>query len=69
MINKRDITLLVIAVGAILVGCVLLIAAMMIPPPGEIDHSVLVAFGEISTFSAALLGVSFSNKKNNDKKP
>lgn len=62
MTSRKDLAILIIAVGALLVGCSLLIASMLIPPPGEIDHSVLVAFGEISTFSAALLGVSFSSK-------
>lgn len=45
------------AVGVITVGCGILIAALIIPPPGEIDNSVLVAFGEISTFAGALFGV------------
>ncbi len=51
------------AVGVMLVGCGLLIAAIAIPPPGVIDHSILVAFGEISTFSGALLGVRLKVKK------
>jgi len=29
-------------------------------PPGLIDHSVLVAFGEISTFAGALFGVDYT---------
>ena len=51
------------AVGVMAVGCGLLIAAIAIPPPGVIDHSILVAFGEISTFSGALLGVRLKMKK------
>lgn len=51
------------AVGVMAVGCGLLIAAIAIPPPGVIDHSILVAFGEISTFSGALLGVRMKIRK------
>jgi len=51
------------AVGVMLVGCGLLIAAIAIPPPGVIDHSILVAFGELSTFSGALFGVRLKVKK------
>jgi hypothetical protein len=31
-------------------------------PTGEIHHSVLVAFGEVSTFAGALFGVDYSYK-------
>ena len=51
------------AVGVMVVGCGLLVAAIAIPPPGVIDHSILVAFGEISTFSGALLGVRLKVRK------
>ena len=53
----RELTVLFTAVGVITVGCGILIAALVIPPPGVIDNSVLVAFGEISTFAGALFGV------------
>ena len=33
-----------------------------IDPQGLIDNSVLVAFGEISTFAGALFGVDYSYK-------
>lgn len=45
------------AVGVMTLGCAILVAALVIPPPGEIHNSVLVAFGEISTFAGTLLGV------------
>lgn len=45
------------AVGVMTLGCAILVAALIIPPPGEIHNSVLVAFGEISTFAGTLLGV------------
>ena len=33
-----------------------------VAPSGEIDNSVLVAFGEICTFAGALFGVDYSYK-------
>ena len=35
---------------------------ILIDPQGLIDNSVLVAFGEISTFAGALFGVDYSYK-------
>ena len=40
-------------------GVLLLIAGFVIPPMGEIDHSVLIAFGEILTFSGSLVGIDY----------
>ena len=40
-------------------GCTLLIAGFVIPPMGEIHHSVLIAFGEILTFSGSLVGIDY----------
>lgn len=54
---KKDLTLLAAAVSILIFGCCLLVVSLILPPPGEIDHSVLVAFGEILTFAGALLGV------------
>ena len=64
--SRRQNAMLCTAVGMRLVGCGILVAALAIPPPGEIDNSVLVAFGEISTFAATLFGVHF-RKVNNEK--
>jgi hypothetical protein len=47
----------------IIVGCILLIAGFCVPPLGEIDSSVLVAFGEIMTFVGAIFGIDYSYKK------
>ena len=52
------------AVAVVIIGCGVLIAALILPPPGEIDSSVLVAFGEILTFAGALLGIHFRNRDN-----
>lgn len=45
---------------ALIAGIILLFVGMLIPPAGEIHHTVLVAFGEAITFSAAILGIHFS---------
>lgn len=55
-------------------GIVLLSIGLWCPPLGQIHSSVLVAFGEVGTFSAALLGIDYhyraiiekSNKKNDE---
>ena len=43
-------------------GIVLLFCGFWIDPQGKVDNSVLVAFGEISTFAGALFGVDYSYK-------
>ena len=37
---------LICAMALVALGCGLLLAAFVVPPEGEIDSSVLVAFGE-----------------------
>lgn len=66
---------LIIAVILTIVGSGLLIAGFIVPPLGVIDSSVLVAFGETSTFVAAILGIDYNykyqiykNKSSNDIK-
>lgn len=49
-----------VAVVLALVGVVLLFMGFWVPPEGEIHSSILVAFGEVSTFSGALFGVDYS---------
>ena len=63
---KRDMIMLVTAVGVLVFGCCILIASMIMPPPGEIHHTVLVAFGEILTFAGALFGVTIGRNMNNN---
>ncbi len=50
---------LLAAVLLIVVGCGLLIAGFIVPPPGEIHNSVLIAFGEILTFAGAVFGMKY----------
>lgn len=51
---------LIVAVVLTIIGSGLLIAGFIVPPLGIIDSSVLVAFGETSTFMAAVLGIDYS---------
>lgn len=60
--NKKLNLQLIVAVILVVVGCGLLIAGFMVPPLGVIDSSVLVAFGETSTFVAAILGIDYKYK-------
>ena len=53
---------LVTAAIMVWVGSGLLIAGFTVPPLGVIDNSVLVAFGETSTFVGAILGIDYSYK-------
>ena len=50
------------AILLIVVGCGLLISGFIMPPPGEIHNSVLIAFGEILTFAGALFGIDYHYK-------
>lgn len=50
---------LLIAAILTIVGSGLLIAGFVVPPLGIIHSSILVAFGETSTFIAALLGIDY----------
>lgn len=45
-----------------LAGIALLFMGFWCTPAGEIHNSVLVGFGEISTFSGALFGVDYTYK-------
>ena len=40
-------------------GCALLVCGLFTPPVGEIHHSLLIAFGEILTFSGSLIGIDY----------
>ena len=50
---------LILSVGLCVFGGVLLITGFCCPPVGEIHHSVLIAFGEILTFSGSLIGIDY----------
>lgn len=59
----KDMIIYLLVVGTMTAGIVMLFMGMLLPPEGEIHHSVLTAFGLISVFVASLLGFSlhFSN--------
>lgn len=46
-------------------GLVLIFTSFWVEPEGEIHQSVLIAFGEMSTFAGALFGVDYSYKVRN----
>lgn len=46
----------------VIVGIVLLFLGFYAPEVGEIANSVLVAYGEVSTFAGSLIGVDYSYK-------
>ena len=50
---------LILSVGLCMFGGMLLIAGFIAPPLGEIHHSILIAFGEILTFSGSLIGIDY----------
>lgn len=56
-------TQLYTAVGMSLLGAVLLFAGFVVPPSGQIDASVLVAFGEMLTFAGALFGIDYHYRR------
>lgn len=43
-------------------GLIMLFCGLFIDPKGVIDSSILVAFGESSTFAGALIGVDYNYK-------
>ena len=50
---------LFIAAAATLFGICLIAVAIMLPPAGYIDPTVLTAYGETLTFAGALIGVDY----------
>ncbi len=68
IIKHKTTIQLIVAIVLILVGCALLITGFIVPPPGEIHNSVLIAFGEILTFAGTLFGIDYHYKyKSNEK--
>ena len=56
---------LVLATALCIFGCTMLVAGFVAPPLAEIHHSVLIAFGEILTFSGSLIGIDYHYKYRN----
>ena len=55
-LNIQIITAAILSIG----GMILLYCGAFIDPEGEIDDSLLVAFGEVATFAGALFGVDYT---------
>lgn len=47
------------AVGLCSFGMCLMGASFCVPPVGEVNSSVLVAYGEVMTFAGALFGIDY----------
>lgn len=60
--KKRLSVQLWMAVFLTVAGVVMLFCGFWVAPVGEINNSVLVAYGEVSTFAGALFGVDYSYK-------
>ena len=59
--NIQLITAAVLSVG----GLIMLFCGIFIDPQGQIHETLLVAFGETSTFAGALFGIDYVYKKKN----
>lgn len=59
---------LVVATLLAVAGVGLLFMGFWCAPEGEIHQSVLIGFGEVSTFAGALFGVDYSYKYRREKK-
>lgn len=63
-VTPRDKVQFGIAIGLMIFGCVVLLIGLLTPPEGQIHQSVLIAFGEIATLAAGVLGIDaiYTNK-------
>ena len=60
---ERKLTIqLILAVTMAIFGCIMIVAAFIVPPTGEIHPTVLTAFGELLTFAGAVLGIDYNYK-------
>ena len=57
-INIQLITGAILAIG----GMIMLFCGLYIEPKGEIEETVLVAFGEVMTFAGSLMGIDYRYK-------
>ena len=62
MKNKKLLLQFIFAWVLVVIGVVLIFFGFFAEPIGEIDPSVLTAFGEILTFSGAILGIDYRYK-------
>lgn len=57
--KKVEMIKICLAVAMCVFGCLMLVAGFIVAPLGMIDQSVLIGFGEILTFSGAILGINY----------
>ena len=57
--NIQLITAAILSIG----GFILLFCGVFIEPDGQIHESLLIGFGEVATFSGALMGVDYVYKR------
>lgn len=62
MQNKKMTIQLAMAIFLTVSGMAMLIMGLWLPPAGEIHSSVLVAYGEVSTFAGSLFGIDYGYK-------
>lgn len=60
MQNKKMTIQLAMAVFLTVSGMAMLIMGLWTPPVGEIHSSVLIAYGEVSTFAGSLFGIDYT---------
>lgn len=63
-ITPRDKVQFTLAGLLMVFGCVMLMIGLWIEPAGQVHSSVLIAFGEVGTLAASILGIDaiFTNK-------
>lgn len=64
VLTPRDKVQFAIAIGLMVFGGILLMIGLLAEPQGQIHQSVLIAFGEVATLAAAVLGIDtiYTNK-------
>ena len=62
--NIQLITAAILSFG----GLILLFCGVFIDPQGQIHESLLVAFGEVATFSGALMGIDYTYRHRNNQR-
>ena len=60
-LNIQVLTAAILSIG----GLIMLYCGVFIDPQGQVHESLLVAFGEVATFSGALMGIDYVYKKKN----
>lgn len=50
----------IICIFLLVAGIILLFMGFLVNPLGVIDNSVLIAFGEICTFSGSVIGIDYN---------